>query len=102
MAPFGVLFVGNSYPITSDHFAQVDATHWVSVGSSCCSHGNVSSKEASTLEQLRDCLDELNLQCMNRVLLLLLWLHCLPGCVPASMCNRPFQLLAPDAAARSL
>ncbi|WIA11762.1 hypothetical protein OEZ85_011856 [Tetradesmus obliquus] len=29
MAPFGVLFVGNSYPITSDYFAQVDPTHWV-------------------------------------------------------------------------
>lgn len=30
MAAFGVFFVGHSFPITSDHFVQVDATHWVS------------------------------------------------------------------------
>lgn len=27
---FGVFFVGNSFPITNQHFTQVDATHWVS------------------------------------------------------------------------
>lgn len=26
---FGVMFIGNSYPITDANFVRVDATHWV-------------------------------------------------------------------------
>lgn len=29
VALFGVFFNGYSYPITSEHFVQVDQTHWV-------------------------------------------------------------------------
>jgi hypothetical protein len=29
MAPFAVVFPAYSYPISSEHFGQVDPTHWV-------------------------------------------------------------------------
>eukprot|EP01025_Chloroclados_australasicus_P012366 TRINITY_DN15687_c0_g3_i1.p1 TRINITY_DN15687_c0_g3~~TRINITY_DN15687_c0_g3_i1.p1 ORF type:complete len:190 (+),score=22.97 TRINITY_DN15687_c0_g3_i1:86-655(+) len=44
-AVFGVFFVGHSYPITNQHFVQVDLTHWVL---------DVASTVSQDLEKLKE------------------------------------------------
>lgn len=88
MAPFGVLFVGNSYPITSDYFAQVDPTHWVSVRHSSCCWVLSAAQVQLRLNSRYLRIHQLELHFLRLVLLLQICLCCSLACDLASVCIR--------------